>query len=82
MISLNERLAIYSLPSELVSPRGTSMAGPEHIACNMDQSPFVDGQHEHGSLEMQTNLIPLQVEPAPYLGANKRQRVSEFQRNE
>ncbi|KAJ6003770.1 hypothetical protein N7522_006462 [Penicillium canescens] len=28
MISLNERLVIYGLPSELVSPRDTSMGGP------------------------------------------------------
>ncbi|KAJ5742665.1 uncharacterized protein N7511_011236 [Penicillium nucicola] len=60
MISLNERLAIYGLPSGLVSPRDKSMGGPGHIACNLERSPFVDRQHEHKTLELQTNLRPYQ----------------------
>lgn len=82
MISLNERLAIYGLPSELVSPRDTSMGGPDHIACNLDRSPFVGRQPEDRNLELQTNLVALRVDPAPYQGTSKRQRVSKFQRDE
>lgn len=82
MISLNERLAIYSLPSELVSPRGTSMGGPDHITCNMHWSPFVDRQHEHRTLELQTNLIPFQVDPAPYQGTTRWQKVPELRKYE
>jgi hypothetical protein len=80
MISLNKWLVIYGLPSELVSPRDTSMGGPDHIACNLDRS--VDRQYERKTSELQTNLNPLQVNPAPYHGTNKRRRVSQFQRDE